>query len=97
MQHLIDMMIEEIEGAEAYCNLACDGNYSSEAKRMYKEIGMQELGHFEKLSSLYQNKKNEMSSTISIMSADKKMTTDDAWFKYFKKKADTLKAKFSEM
>ena len=99
MQKLIDSMIEEIEGAENYCTLAHDDTRDSEARRTYKEIGLQEISHFEKLANMYKQKKATMSGMMSISGTDssKMSSPEDIWFKYFKKKAETLKSKLNEL
>lgn len=99
MTCLIENMLDEIDGAEKYCKAAHDCDTTAlgqECRRMYKELALQELNHFDKLANMYQQKMSaEMLNTPQPRTGG--MAYNDIWIKYFKHKAEMLKAKINEI
>lgn len=93
MTFLIESMLDEMEGAETYYKAACDEAAGTDGRRTFKDLASQELAHFERLAMLYSQKlRNE-----PLARGDAMMTSNDIWLKYFKHKAEKLKAKINEL
>ena len=91
MTFLISRMLDEIDAAEEYCKAARDTDMSMDARRVYKEIALQELSHFDRLANVYQQKMSMKAMPES------RESSGDIWFKYFKQKAEKLKTKINEI
>lgn len=96
MTCLIEKMIDEIEGAEGYCKAAKESD-NPEARRMYKELALAEIGHFDRLASMYQQKMSSGVRTMGAQEGAHSMDLANTWFKYFKEKAEKLKLKINEL
>lgn len=96
MTCLIEKMIDEIEGAESYCKAAKESD-NPEARRMYKELALAEVGHFDRLASMYQQKMSSNMRTLGAQEGNHLTDLANIWFKHFKEKAEKLKLKINEL
>ena len=99
MQHLINSLLEEIDGAEEYYKAAKSEMLNAETRRTYKEIGLQELTHFEKLCNIYKIKIDEAMKNAPVNGLVRDEATDasDMWIRYFKNKAEELREELNKL